>query len=283
MPRKKNAKKKKEQAKESEPEVVEAEVIDEPTDADKEEEEITFDFEKSDDTKEYDPLADDVKDDVVIENTGEGEIPEPDFTPPPEPPPGEAPPDMGGDPSAPSGSGGSPIEDTGFQEVTELPADQKRIAAEQLTTVMLGGYKKLHALGRWYAKMPEDKVNELTLEDKIDPNMNVPLNETGTKHATIAEFIADYNDQVEEGMQVSEEFIEVVEPAMVRVCIKHGWGLTDEWLLAYMFGEDLSTKAGMLYGYKKTMNMCLEAFQKAHAENKTEEKENVGDGLDKTE
>ena len=84
---------------------------------------------------------------------------------------------------------------------------------------------------------------------------------------TISEFMGQYNQQGQEALSYDKEFGYKVRPAMVRVFMKKGWGMSDEQYLLYMFGKDIAVKVGIMYQLKKTINTTLETLEKAHKRN----------------
>jgi hypothetical protein len=71
-------------------------------------------------------------------------------------------------------------------------------------------------------------------------------------------------------LKYDKEFGYKVRPAMIRVFMKRGWGMTDEQFLLYMFGKDIAIKLGIMYSLKKTINSTLETLEKAQKRNRAQ-------------
>lgn len=141
--------------------------------------------------------------------------------------------------------------------------EEQRQGAEQLTDMLLGGYDKLHGIARWYCKMDEEDLQEAAMDGKIDPNMPTSLEKRDkTGMVTVEGFYQNFNKGVDQVIVVSDEFKEAVRDPLVRVCMKYGWGLSDEQFLAMKFTEDAATKVSMVVGFKKTSNKFFKLFSK---------------------
>lgn len=134
--------------------------------------------------------------------------------------------------------------------------EQVKTEAEQFVKLLLRGYDKLHAVGRWAAKMDPHDLAMLDQKGKINLDANLAL---GTGKLPLREFFKQYNDQIEEDIVVTPEFIADITPPLERIAIKRGWGLGDEGTVGLLLAEDLGTKVALLYGLKKTCNMILES------------------------
>lgn len=148
---------------------------------------------------------------------------------------------------------------------------EQRIAAEQLTDAALGAYEKAHKLLQYLVEVPEDKLIEMELDGKIDLTITVPVSET--QEVTLMQFVQSFNQQAKDQLQYSKSFNKEVREAMIRVFMKHGWGLTDEQWLVYKFGEDISTKLMIAFGLRKSINRSLEMFSKMYLAGKRAEAE----------
>ena len=128
--------------------------------------------------------------------------------------------------------------------------------AKQTVDLMLKGYDKLHALGRWVGKIDNNDLAALSANGKINLEQNLPL---GKKSISIGGFFAEYNQGIDENIVVTEEFRTNIRPPLTRICIKNNWLLNDEMYVISLLTEDVVTKASMLMGLKKSANMVLEA------------------------
>lgn len=134
--------------------------------------------------------------------------------------------------------------------------EQVKTEAEQFVKLLIRGYDKLHAVGRWAGKMDPNDLMLMHQKRKIDLDYNLPL---GTGVIGLRKFFADYNLQIEEDIVVTEDFKRDITPPLERIAIKRGWGLGDEGTVMMLLAEDLGTKVALLYGLKKTCNMVLES------------------------
>jgi len=165
------------------------------------------------------------------------------------------------------------VEDTGnpFDNpnpaLNELDNKDKKIACESLVDTFLDGYEQLHRYAQYVVKVDEEELLQRHQADKIDLNERIPVDEKGTE-MSVSEFVAQYNEQGVEALQYDQEFGLKVRPAMVRVFMKKGWGMSDEQFLMYQFGKDIAIKVGIMFQLKKTINSTLETLEKAHKRNK---------------
>ena len=162
--------------------------------------------------------------------------------------------------------GGSPF-DNPNPALNELDSKDKKIACESLVDTVLDGYEQLHKYAQFVVKVDEDDLLQRHQQGKIDLTERIPVDENGNE-MSVSEFVAQYNQQSVEALQYDKEFGYKVRPAMVRVFMKKGWGMTDEQFLLYHFGKDLAIKVGIMFQLKKTINTTLETLEKAHKRNK---------------
>jgi hypothetical protein len=134
--------------------------------------------------------------------------------------------------------------------------EQVKTEAEQFVKLLLRGYDKLHAVGRWAGKMDPNDLMLLHQKRKIDLDYNLPL---GTGVIGLRKFFSDYNLQIDEDIVVTDDFKRDITPPLERIAIKRGWGLGDEGTVMLLLAEDLGTKVALLYGLKKTCNMVLDS------------------------
>lgn len=157
---------------------------------------------------------------------------------------------------------GSPF-DNPNPALHDLDNKDKRIACESLVDTALDAYEQLHKYAQFVVKVDEEELLQKHQAGKIDLNETIPVSENGDT-MTISEFMGQYNKQGEEALSYDKDFGYKVRPAMVRVFMKKGWGMSDEQYLLYMFGKDIAVKVGIMYQLKKTINTTLETLEKAH-------------------
>jgi len=109
----------------------------------------------------------------------------------------------------------------------------------------------------------EETLMQKQAQGKIDLSMQVPVTETGDT-MSVAEFVAQYNEQSANALQYDKDFGYKVRPAMIRVFMKRGWGMTDEQFLMYMFGKDIAIKVGIMFQLRKTINGTLDTLEKMY-------------------
>ena len=160
---------------------------------------------------------------------------------------------------------GSPF-DNPNPAFNELENKDKKIACESLVDTALDAYEQLHKYAQFVVKVDEEELLQKHQAGKIDLNETIPVSENGDT-MTISEFMGQYNQQGQEALSYDKEFGYKVRPAMVRVFMKKGWGMSDEQYLLYMFGKDIAVKVGIMYQLKKTINTTLETLEKAHKRN----------------
>jgi len=165
----------------------------------------------------------------------------------------------------------NPINNITNEAVNELEGKDKKLATKQLVTTVLDGYEMLHELGKNFVKYPEDKLREKIMSKKIDPEMTLPIDASGTE-VGVVEFFEGFNQQAEEAISYDPAFGEKVRPAMERVFAKRGWGMTDEQFLMVAFGKDIAWKGVQIASLKKTANAIVDAFERVQKEKIAHEK-----------
>lgn len=144
--------------------------------------------------------------------------------------------------------------------LADATPEERRQAAEQLTEIALDTYKLVKLGAQYIAKVDDTTLIDMELDGKIDVEMMVP--DTEGNDVSINDFVGDYNKMVEKEIVVKDEFIEKVREPMIRVCMKNGWGATDEQMLAYWFGRDITQTVAMTVSMKRNMNKALKLYSK---------------------
>ena len=147
--------------------------------------------------------------------------------------------------------------------MNDLDNKDKKIACESLVDTVLDAYEQAHKYAQYVVKVDEESLMERQAQGKLDLSMQIPVTETGDT-MSVAEFVAQYNEQSANALEYDKDFGYKVRPAMIRVFMKRGWGMTDEQFLLYMFGKDIAIKVGIMYQLKKTINGTLETLEKAY-------------------
>jgi hypothetical protein len=147
--------------------------------------------------------------------------------------------------------------------MNDLDNKDKKIACESLVDTVLDAYEQAHRYAQYIVKVDEESLMERQAQGKLDLSMQIPVTETGDT-MSVAEFVAQYNEQSANALAYDKDFGYKVRPAMIRVFMKRGWGMTDEQFLMYMFGKDIAVKVGIMYQLKKTINGTLDTLEKAY-------------------
>jgi len=142
----------------------------------------------------------------------------------------------------------------------ELEDKEKKKASEQMVDAVLDTYDTLKGLSAKLGQMDEKKVRKMIEEGKIDKNRRITIDEYGN-NVGIMEFVQNYNAQVAQAVEPDPAFRKSVRPAMTRVFMKKGWGMTDEQYLLFAFGKDLTITSVTLFGMKKGLKDILNNLQ----------------------
>ncbi len=153
--------------------------------------------------------------------------------------------------------------------LNDLDNKDKKIACESLVDTCLDAYEQLHRYAQYVVKVDEEELMQKQAQGKIDLDEVIPVTENGDT-MSVGEFIGQFNEQSVEALKYDKEFGYKVRPAMVRVFMKKGWGMSDEQFLMYMFGKDIAIKVGIMYQLKKSINSTISTLEKAHKRKKTE-------------
>lgn len=208
----------------------------------------------------YNPLADNVeeKEYQKVSIQGAGRLPdieEPVFSPPTLE---DIRPEMF------EGGGDDEDEIFGKERLNDLPKGDKKKAAKQMTEMVLEGYSSICSFAGGFANMNEGQLLQMQTEGKIDLRMAVPV--SPQESVGVVDFVQSYNTQIDEAMEVSDEFKESVKEPMTRVFEKKGLGMTDEQFLLVMFGKDIITKTATTLALKKQLARTLELVHEQYKE-----------------
>lgn len=199
---------------------------------------------------EYNPLSEPInekpytKPNVTIDPKDlQGEIPEPDFTPPPmgssefedEPPINkkektqQAPRPERKPPPPPLNP-----------EMEGAKRSQNKKSAKMLAEMSMQGYELLHKVANMSLPISQKQINKM-VEKGVDLNMELDYDGRGNT-MSVKDFIEEYNDQNKELLSVDEEFKEEVIPVLTEVYEKRGLGATPEQKLAFLVAKDVGVK-----------------------------------------
>jgi hypothetical protein len=142
----------------------------------------------------------------------------------------------------------------------ELEDKDKKKASEQMVDAVLDTYDTLKGLSAKLGQMDEKKVRKMIDEGKIDRNRRITIDEYGN-NVGIMEFVQNYNAQVAQAVEPDPSFRKSVRPAMVRMFMKKGWGMTDEQFVGFAVIKDLTITGVTLIGMKNGMKEILANLQ----------------------
>jgi hypothetical protein len=154
----------------------------------------------------------------------------------------------------------------GNPALNDLDFQDKKIACESLVDTALDTYEQLHQVAQNFVQVSEAELLQKQQDGEIDLGMEIPIDEQGST-MSVLDFVQQYNEQSKDALQYDKEFGYKVRPAMLRVFMKKGWGMTDEQFLMYAFGKDLMTKSAIVFSLKKTMNSTLQIIAKTSIQN----------------
>lgn len=148
----------------------------------------------------------------------------------------------------------NPLEQ-GNPALEDLPEREKRAAVETMVEAVLDMYDGAHIFAQRAAQVSEDKLYEMHRAGEI--NLNQRISVGVGEDANIVELTQAYNQQATEALTPTPEFRDKVRPPMTRIFMKRGWGMTDEQALLLYFGQDIATKAILVYQLRSQMNQII--------------------------
>jgi hypothetical protein len=146
-------------------------------------------------------------------------------------------------------------------EMRNLSKKDTDVAASHMAKLILQGYEWMHDLANKGLKVSERKLNKLQSDGEI--NLNAMIDYDYGKNIRAGDFFIEYNQQVENVLQVSPEFKEEVTPILEKVLAKRGVGMTDEQMLMFMFGKDIAAKSMIFFQQKAQMNLMIASIKEA--------------------
>jgi hypothetical protein len=149
-------------------------------------------------------------------------------------------------------------------DMNELNDSDKSKAAEQMAVYGVNLYEQIHVFGNEMLKIPEKKVNKLTMEGQIDLSVAVPYDMD--QSITLGEFLKEYNTQCSDVLTVDKDFKEAIIPPLTRILAKRGHGMSDEQTVLFMIAQHASVSAFKFISMKSQLKSVLE-FAKEHTIN----------------
>jgi hypothetical protein len=146
-------------------------------------------------------------------------------------------------------------------EMRNLGKKDTEVAASHMAKLILQGYEWMHDLANKGLKVSERRLNKLQADGEI--NLNAMIDYDYGKNIRAGDFFIEYNQQIENVLQVSPEFKEEVTPILEKVLAKRGVGMTDEQMLMFMFGKDIAAKSMIFFQQKAQMNLMIATIKEA--------------------
>jgi hypothetical protein len=150
------------------------------------------------------------------------------------------------------------------KELEKYDKKDSEEASAHLVETFLDGYKVAHTIGARYFTLSEEEIVKKALKGELNPDMRIPISQT--QDISVREFIAEYNNQVNEVLVVDDEFLDKVRPVMIRVFGQRGYGMTDEQYLMFAFGKDIVQKGAQLFTFKKSLQQSLKMMTQMYNE-----------------
>jgi len=201
-----------------------------------------------------------------------GEIPEPDFTPPPmgsEPDPFEE--QIKSTPKKSSQEGRTqqqPIREPYNPELEGASKKQYKKSARVMAEMIMSGYDLLHKVGNNALQISEKKLQKLVAEDKINLSMELPIDNYGNT-MSVGELIQEYNEQNKNTLVVDPEWREETMPILTEVLEKRGIGATPEQQLMFQFAKDAGQKGIIIFSQISIKKTMINSWTMLYEQNKS--------------
>jgi hypothetical protein len=144
-------------------------------------------------------------------------------------------------------------------ELKNLSKKETDMATDSAVNLFIQGYEWLHSLGNKWLQVSDRKLNKLQMEGEI--NLNAMIDYDYGKKMRAGDFFKEYNEQVKDLLEVSDEFKEEVRPVLKRVLAKKGIGLTDEQTLMFIVGKDLAAKTMIIFQQKQVLKEMIQQMK----------------------
>ena len=145
------------------------------------------------------------------------------------------------------------------EQMDDMSNKQKNQSAQAMAKTMINMYCWLNEQGKKMAKFDEKDAQVKAIDGKFDFDvLYMQIQMPDGTIGTIKDFIDSVNDGAEEVFTVTDEFKGEVEPLLVNILAKNGWGMTDEQRLMYIVAEDALPKTMAIFQIRNTMNHILE-------------------------
>lgn len=117
--------------------------------------------------------------------------------------------------------------------LADLPDHTKRRAAEQTANTLLKGYAQIvPAPFKWFAKMPEQKIEKMAFDGEIDLSIEV------SDGVTFEDYMRQSNEQIDEIFEVDEDTLADIREPLIEVLMEQNLELTPaQRLMAAIFSH----------------------------------------------
>tara|TARA_R110001632_G_scaffold209534_2_gene334302 strand:- start:1358 stop:2479 length:1122 start_codon:yes stop_codon:yes gene_type:complete len=147
--------------------------------------------------------------------------------------------------------------------LNDLDDKSKRIAAKGMVDTFLGAYKGIHVVARKVAKVSDETLQEKQAQGKFNLSDTIPVDAKGNT-LTIGEYFKESNKQIDVALAYDPEFDAKITPPLMRICMKKGWGITDEQQVGLHLAQDVLTKGLACIQIVKNQNDLMVALEKSH-------------------
>lgn len=142
--------------------------------------------------------------------------------------------------------------------LNDLDDGDKHKAAATLVDAALDGYGRLNSFASGAIKFPMRKIKKMERNGEINTSILLPID---NQQVPMKVFMETYNESVSDVFEVSDEFKKKVRPVAIRLAKKYNFGMSDEGLLAYYLGLDITSKVAIGRQLYIQMKEMLEDFK----------------------
>lgn len=146
---------------------------------------------------------------------------------------------------------------------SDEPMNKKdlKLGAEAAADMVIQGYVWLHDLGNKWLQISDKKLNALQESGEI--NLNAMIDYDYNHRITAREFINEYNRQVSNILQVSDEFKEEARKLLTEYFIKKNVQVSLEQRIMILFAKDIAAKGLIIYQQKQQVKQMLSVISQA--------------------
>jgi hypothetical protein len=113
------------------------------------------------------------------------------------------------------------LEDAKGSPLSDLPPNTKRKAAEQTANTILKGYAQVSPMFfKWFAKLPEDKIEQLAFNGELDMSIEV------SKGLTFDDYMKQTNEQIDEIFEVDQDTLSDIREPLIELLLEQEMELT---------------------------------------------------------